>query len=56
MQCFGWTDLRAFVTEYTLRSSLSLAGFLINLHIHWAGTQTFPTMNTFAFIAVNTQD
>ena len=56
MQCFGRTDLRTFITEYALRPSLSFAGFLIDLHIHWADTQTFSTMNTFAFIAVNTQD
>ena len=56
MQCLGRTDLRTFITEYALRSSLSFAGFLIDLHIHWADTQTFSTMNTFAFIAVNTQD
>ena len=48
MQCFGWTDLRAFVTEYTLRSSLSLAGFLIDLHIHWADTSC--VLNIYLFI------
>ena len=45
MQCFGRTNLRTFITEYALRSSLSFAGFLIDLHIHWADTQTFSTMN-----------
>ena len=56
MQCFCRAGFRAFITEDTFRSSLSLAGFLIDLHIHGANAQTFSTVDTFAFIAVNTQE
>ena len=45
--------LPSFNTFPSCSASFSV---LIDLHIHWADTQTFSTMNTFAFIAVNTQD
>ena len=56
MQRFCGAGLRTLVAEDALRPIFPFAGFLIDLHIHWADTQTFSTMNTFAFIAVHTQD
>ena len=55
MQCFGWTDLCAFVTEDALRSVFPFAGFFVDLHVHGTDPQTLPTMNALILIAVDAQ-
>ena len=55
MQCFGRTDLRTFITEYALRSSLSFAGFLIDLYVHGADPQAFAAVDTLILITVDAQ-
>lgn len=55
MQRLCGTDLRAFIAENALRSIFPSAGFFVDLHIHGADPQTFPTMDAFALIAVDAQ-
>ena len=55
MQCLCGTPLRALIAEYALCSVFPLAGFPVDLHIHGAGSQTFPAMDAFALIAVDAE-
>ena len=47
--------LRALIAEDTLRSVLTPAGFLVDLHIHGADAQALAAVNAFAFITVDAQ-
>ena len=55
MQRLCWTNFRAFIAENTLWSVFPLAGFLINLHVHGADSETLPTMDALILIAVDAQ-
>ena len=55
MQCLCGTHLRALIAEDALCSVFPLAGFPVDLHIHGAGSQTFPAMDAFALIAVDAE-
>ena len=39
MQCFCWADHCTFVAEDALRSIFSIAGFLVDLHVHGTDPQ-----------------
>ena len=55
MQRLCGTHLRTSVAEDAFRSVFPLAGFPVDLHIHGAGSQTFPAMDAFARIAVDAE-
>ena len=45
--------LRAFIAEDALRSIFPSAGFFVDLHVHGADSETLPTMDALALIAVD---
>ena len=55
MQRLCGTDFRAFVAEDALRSIFPFAGFFVDLHVHGADSETLPTMDALALIAVDAQ-
>ena len=55
MQRLCGADLRAFVAEDALCPVFSLAGLLVDLHVHGADPQTFSAMNALILIAVDAQ-
>ena len=55
MQRLCGTDLRAFIAENALRSIFPFAGFFVDLHVHGADSETLPTMDALALIAVDAQ-
>ena len=56
MQRFFGTDLGACIAQDTLRGVFALSAFFVDLDVHRADLQAFAALDTFAFIAVNTQD
>ena len=55
MQRLRGTGFRAFVAKDALCSVFSLAGFFVDLHVHGTDPQALPTMDAFAFIAVDAE-
>ena len=55
MQRLCGADLRAFVAEDALWPVFSLAGLLVDLHVHGTDPQTFSAMNALILIAVDAQ-
>ena len=55
MQRFCGAGLRAFVAEDALRPVFPFAGFFVDLHVHGADSETLPTMDALALIAVDAQ-
>ena len=55
MQRLCGTNLRAFIAENALRSIFPFAGFFVDLHVHGADSETLPTMDALALIAVDAQ-
>ena len=55
MQRLCGADLRAFVAENALCPVFSLAGLLVDLHVHGTDPQTFSAMNALILIAVDAQ-
>ena len=55
MQCFCWADHCTFVAEDALRSIFSIAGFLVDLHVHGTDPQTFAAVDTFTLVTMDPQ-
>lgn len=55
MQRLCGTHLRTSVAEDAFRSVFRLAGFPVDLHIHGAGSQTFPAMDALLLVAVDAE-
>ena len=55
LQCFCRTDLRTFLTKDAFCGILTTARVVFYLNIHRTDLQTFPTIDTFFFITLDTK-